>query len=914
MKKYLAMMQSLSFIILLIGSLFSVNVYSQSWVWARQPKFVGNPPTQSDGEGYSVATDNAGNVYQTGFYAYAYMYYGNDTIGAINGDAFLVKYNSSGVVQWATQPHLQNIYSEAEASFVTTDASGNVYITGFFTDSVSFGSFTLGSVGNAGEVFLVKYDANGNVKWARQSHASGFNGNYNLGLGVSADPSGNIYITGQFQNTTTFGAFSLSNPAGAANQFGTQGSVFLVKYDTNGNVLWARQGAIPSNTCFNNARAVATDAFNNVFITGAFHDTVSFGSQTLITNSIVGEIFVTKYDQNGNVLWARQTVNNSTQYWGNGPIFGNALATDKHGSVYVAGNFEDTINFGSTQLISPISFANYAFPYGDMFLAKYDGSGNISWAKAGFPLTNGAYAGWAVATDTFDHVYFDAGGWNVYSSAKLTFSVQFGNETFTATGLPSIEASTILKLDTGGNVLCGVEIPFGGDDNTGIAVDPTGTYVYVGGDFYVQNDIVIGPDTLSTEGNPENMGVEIPYVLRWQPCVEALPLSLSFIDSNATCHGLCNGMITANPSGGNPPYTYLWNTNPADTSKTITALCAANYSVTVTDHSGGTITSGITITQPDSTPVVISATANSICAGDSAHLLASGNATSIQWQSSVDGILFTDISGDTASVNNFADVTQTTYYRVIASGNCNYDSSSVVKLLVNALPVPVLSTSDSIICSNDSTQICTSDTFVSYVWNIIGDTSYCITARQAGGYWVTVTDANGCSAVSNHQGISVFPVPIVAFTRHGDTLASFNSFAYQWLLNDTIIAGATDSVYIANVTGNYAVQITDTNGCVVSSVNTLIVISGITGLDNNRSLTVYPDPFNNVIFIKQNNTGDFIGGIDLYNVLGEKIISKRLNSFSVMQFSFDVSTLPPGLYYVIVKTNNSDYLKKMVKE
>ena len=101
---------------------------------------------------------------------------------------------------------------------------------------------------------------------------------------------------------------------------------------------------------------------------------------------------------------------------------------------------------------------------------------------------------------------------------------------------------------------------------------------------------------------------------------------------------------------------------------------------------------------------------------------------------------------------------------------------------------PAISATDSIICASASTQIFASGTYSSYLWNNGSTTSF-TTARAAGGYWVTVSDVNGCTASSAHLPITVYPSASVSIIVQGDTLASFGALAYQWFKNNEPIQG-----------------------------------------------------------------------------------------------------------------------------
>ncbi len=191
--------------------------------------------------------------------------------------------------------------------------------------------------------------------WAKNAIQSGSA----EGFGVCTDPSGNVYITGEFSGSIKFGVYTLTNGAGA-------GSLFLTKYDNSGNVLWAKN-ANGVSTYGPIAYAVSTDAAGNVFVTGISNSPyITFGTYTL-TNSGNYDLFLAKYDSNGNFLWAKSAI-------GSGDEGGASVSCDASGNSFITGDFTSpTLVFGSYTLTNMGS--------NDIYLAKYDPNGNVLWAK-----------------------------------------------------------------------------------------------------------------------------------------------------------------------------------------------------------------------------------------------------------------------------------------------------------------------------------------------------------------------------------------------------------------------------------------------------------------------------------------------------------------------------------------------------
>ena len=252
---------------------------------------------------------------------------------------------------------------------VTIDNNGNCFLTGYFypgsnpgSDSLVFGSYFLyTNVPNSLDAFIAKFDNNGNIQWAKQTTCMGQSNILN-GFQSSTDNMGNAYLTATFCNTMKVGPYTLSTP-----QY--YSASYLVKFDPNGNVIWAKQSNVPAGPTNSSVASsyVCTDKNGSSYITGIFGDTAIFDKDTLVYGGD-GNVFLVKYDANGNVKWVKAAGSYSSTSGGKGE--GDAL--DKYGNVYLTGEFVDTVYFGADTLRCPYYMYNF-------FLAKYDTNGNIKW-------------------------------------------------------------------------------------------------------------------------------------------------------------------------------------------------------------------------------------------------------------------------------------------------------------------------------------------------------------------------------------------------------------------------------------------------------------------------------------------------------------------------------------------------------
>jgi hypothetical protein len=307
------------------------------------------------GEGYSVAVDKVrGYVYAEGDWSTSPN---TDTVDfnpagpthdlhANHGfyDTFLSKYDLNGNFQWARTWGGEG-YDDGPG--VTVDGDGNVFVGGMYgSQNINFdpagGSGGLGHPAtNTGnplsyvDVFLSKFDANGNFQWVRTWGGldSGGKGTVNAGELVAADGAGNVYIIGRFGCANcNFNA----GPTGSADIHSSHGDAdaFVSKYDTNGNFLWARTWGGADK---DGAGGVAVDGANNVYVGGMISSTVDLGSGA-VTSKGLSDASLTKFAADGTFQWA--------QTWG-GP--GNdvnwGVILDGAGNLYSFGIFKNMVDF-----------------------------------------------------------------------------------------------------------------------------------------------------------------------------------------------------------------------------------------------------------------------------------------------------------------------------------------------------------------------------------------------------------------------------------------------------------------------------------------------------------------------------------------------------------------------------------------
>jgi hypothetical protein len=313
---------------------------------------------------------------------------------------------------------------------VGTDASGNVYTTGDFIQTVDFdpgpGVFTITSTGY--DIFVSKLSPTGNLLWAKRMGSAGTD----RPAALTLDASGNVYTTGFFIGTADFDpGTGVSNLVSS----GPGNDVYISKLDASGNFVWAKSF---SGGNADAGYAIKLDALGNIYVTGSFNGTVDFdpGTGTFpLTSAGQSDVFVAKLDPLGNLIWVQKLGGTNTES-------GLGITVDAAGNVLTIGNFLGTVDFDPGISTFTLSSAGGAFNE-DVFISKLDASGNFVWAvKIG--NTN---------ADVGTSIQCDAAG-DVYTTGGFSSIVDFdpGASTFTLSSVGSLDAF-VYKLSSAGNFM-----------------------------------------------------------------------------------------------------------------------------------------------------------------------------------------------------------------------------------------------------------------------------------------------------------------------------------------------------------------------------------------------------------------------------------------------------------------------------
>jgi hypothetical protein len=225
--------------------------------------------TSATGTGTANATgisvDDSGSAYISGTFINRIVF-GNDTLSTVNSftESFIAKYNANGGAEWAVQT---KAFNANVANAVSVSNSGDVALAGFFAGSLTIGDVVISSLSPSFDVYVASFSADsGNLQWIKSA------GGYleDAGSGVATDPQGNIYITGYFAGTAYFDNDSVS--------YNDYNDVFTAKYNAQGSCQWVQAGKGPALDLGN---GIAADKFGGTYVTGMFEDAINFSGGTL---------------------------------------------------------------------------------------------------------------------------------------------------------------------------------------------------------------------------------------------------------------------------------------------------------------------------------------------------------------------------------------------------------------------------------------------------------------------------------------------------------------------------------------------------------------------------------------------------------------------------------------------------------
>ena len=371
---------------------------------------------KSSDYGYGIGADANGNVYVAGYFygssssSYPGVNFGGATHKS-NGsyDMYIASFSPSGQYRWSKS------FGSTSSDYVydlAVDNAGNVYITGYFYNSVNFGGTTIYSKGS-GDVFLASFTSDGKHRWSK-----GFGDkSSDYGYAVTTDSAGNVYLSGHYYGSSSSSYPGINFGGGTLKSKGGN-DVFIASFTSAGKHRWSKSFG---NTSYDYGYGVAADAAGNVYITGYFYSSVNFGGGTIYSKGS-GDIFLASFNSAGTHRWSKGFGDASSDY-------GYGVAVDASGNVYITGYFYGYtsssykgVNFGGSTLKSK--------GYGDVYVASFTSGGAHRWSK-NWGSTQYDY-GYAITTDKSSNVYVAGAAYSGINFGGGTLANKGGYDVFVA--------------------------------------------------------------------------------------------------------------------------------------------------------------------------------------------------------------------------------------------------------------------------------------------------------------------------------------------------------------------------------------------------------------------------------------------------------------------------------------------------
>lgn len=671
---------------------------------------------------------------------------------------------------------------EETVNGMSADASNNIYLTGsmYSTNYPStVGAYDITQNGGQ-DAYLTKLSANGNAL----IYSTFFGGSgigVELGYSVTVDASGNAYVTGVVGSSdfpATVGAFDVS-----AN--GTD--VFVTKFNSLGN------GLVYSTFLGGNGQdyglSITIDATLNAYVTGYtnsgnFPVTVGVYDANYTGNTLTQDVFVTKLNATGSALIF------STYLGGNGSDYGNSIAVDASGNVYVTGSCSNAFP------LFPATFGSYDDTQNggdDVFVAKFNPTATaLVFSTFIGGTTNDA--GTSIAVDASNNI-FVAG-----YAASVTFPVTIG--AFDQSHNSGIRDAFILKLNAAGtSLIYSTFVGGSGDDRaTSLAINSSGVAYFCG--ITTSTNF---PTTVGSHDEVSNGG--------WDGYVAQLNATGSALVYSSFFGGTGNDFINAIRDDGNGGLLIAGGVTSSDLPTTI-----GSYDQT---YNGGAYDIAVA---KFCTPPIVTASANTpLCAGQTLNLSTSGGST-YSWSgpngftSSLQNPVLPNVNSSNAGTYSVL---------VTTSGGCS--GTATVNVTIGAQPVPVI-TSNGPLCAGQTLNL-TATGGVSYSWSgpngfnsALQNPSIANTSVSATGtYSVTVTGSSGCTAMAT-LSVTINTLPVITATSNSPVcegsvlnLSASGAASYSWSGPNTF-SSAQQNPSVSNVTlsatGTYTVSGTGSNGCI----------------------------------------------------------------------------------------------------
>lgn len=799
------------------------------------------------------------------------------SFGNADSYAFGCSYDSQGNVFYGYHTHASN----SNVFFGKYTPSGSFA----FSKNVSSGWAYLNDlvVNSSDDVYIVRHTINGSsavMKHNNTGLSSGYQGFSGTYRGLALTPSEDVITVGD-----------------------DDGDIEIVKLSgSTTSVLWSKvlPGVSGSSS---SAFAVEVDQDGNIYVGGSIDDTVDFNPSTAAADTfyLTNGAYVAKFDSSGNFLWATSSLGYSSSDCYD-------LDIDNLGNVYLTGRFWSFFGFTSTPTKTITSNSS-----SDIFFCKLDSSGNVLWLNG--------YGGSSYDNGYAVEVYDDT---TIYFGGNVRYSVNFG----TGMDITSqfAEDPFMARADSSGIINRLFHFP---TSSQGALRDirKGNKQIVVSGD----HSGMINLDT-TRSGFTHNSGQFSFRGFVASFCME----ELGQIGQISGTTFICSKDDTA--SFSIPPVTnatsYTWNlptgyqilgTADSTSIKVLFSPNAASGAISVT--ASGLCASPVTSTshnfQISSGAIpIISSTKSTYCEGETAIVYFTNEE---YYDLYVDSVLVTSALQDTFYISNVQSGFQV-YAGFQDALGCQYSTSSIT---INSAPHPQVSincdASDLEVCAGESVHFTASGANGLSIYRngaIIGNHASMVDSIVPGDFFYAIGTNNfGCIGYSDTLSISVNPKPNVTLTcsdpdlvitpGQNVTIQAFGGDFYTFYLNGSVAQSSADSIFHLNgVQPMDEVYVNALLDSCESTSRTLYFTTDI-GLreDLSSQIELYPVPSNGVLHMKFSTSGDY--GITVYTSGGEQVLSEKVTAHNGHVYSYNIRTLPSGLYTIHITSSEGDTTFKL---
>ena len=363
--------------IFLILTLISSCSVDKKVIWIQQ---AGD--ANSKANGFSICSDNLGNVYTTGNFSGKLSFSGIQTIESEDeNDCFISKYDKNGKFQWAKTI---SGGSDESGNSIIVDNNQDIVVVGNFYEEIKIDQTKIKAKGNA-DIFIAKYNRQGVLLWHKVLGSFSMDDAHE----VKVDDSNNIYLVGRLSDSINIDNVVLKSHGGIDG--------FIMKFNPDGKIIFGK--TIGGNED-DDISDISFDNNNNIFISGVVSDSVFYDSSLILSTGYLNQYFA-KINNKGNLSWIKTYGEDSNhEIWD--------MSVGKLGNIFLTGNHRGAITIDNIKYPS-VPNRDYS-----MYLAKFTEKGNLEWFR--HFLTKGNGYGHSIGIDEKSNILLSG---TFYKSIKI---------------------------------------------------------------------------------------------------------------------------------------------------------------------------------------------------------------------------------------------------------------------------------------------------------------------------------------------------------------------------------------------------------------------------------------------------------------------------------------------------------------